>query len=92
METDFSVSGNHFVPISPIFLPLEAVFPPGKYLLNESFITVSGKGFPVYWKRYSFIQIFLETIIAIGARPIFKKNLISATVEETVFINFFFRC
>ena len=46
-----------------------------KYILNESFITASDNGFPVYWKRYSFIQIFLETITAFGGRSIFKKIL-----------------
>ena len=49
-----------------------------KYVLSECFITASGNGFSVQWKRYSFIHIFLETIIAVRGRPIFKKNLISA--------------
>ena len=47
VETDFLTSGNHFVPISQIYLPLKAVIPsPG----NISFITASGNGFSVYWK------------------------------------------
>ena len=29
-----------------------------KYILSESFITVSGNGFSFQWRRYSFIHIF----------------------------------
>ena len=47
------------------------------YILDESFITAR---FSVYWKRYSFIQIFLEISTAIRGRPIFKKNIVSMEV------------
>ena len=32
---------------------------------------------------------FLETIITVRGRPIFLKNLVFASVEETVFLNIF---
>ena len=76
METDFLANGNHFVPISQIYLPLEAVFPSLGNILNESFITASGNGFSIKWKRYSSIHIFLETIIAIRRRPIVFKRIL----------------
>ena len=47
-----------------------------KYILNESYITATGNGFSVCWKRYSFIQIFLESIIAIKRKPIFFKKIL----------------
>ena len=60
-----------------------------KCILNESFITTSGNGFSVYWKQYSFIQIFLETIIAIRGKPIFLKKSYICYCSRDRFVQFF---
>ena len=56
-----------------------------KYILNESFITVTGNKFSVLWRRYSFysfIHIFLETIIANRGRPVFTIITKKKTVKR----------
>ena len=88
-----------------IFRLVETIpFPYLKYLLHwKQFIHLLETYFKriLYynqWQRISclletifFIQIFLETIIAIGGRPIFKKKSYFCYCRGNRFLQFFFR-
>ena len=77
---------NQFGPIPQICFLREAIFPSRGSILNESIIRASGNRYSVQWKRYSSIQTFFETIIAIRGRPIFKKILF--LLVETICVIF----
>ena len=85
MEIDFLASENHLFQYLKYSFLWKQLF----NILNKSFITATGNGFSVQWKRYSFIHIFLETIIAIRGRPIFKET--SYFCQRKPFSSFFFQ-
>ena len=78
------------MPVSQISLPLEAVFSSlGKKFKQINYYS-QWQHFSFEWKQYSFIHIFLETIIAIRGRPIFLKNLVSARRNRFLYFFIYF--
>ena len=92
MKTDFLASGNHFLPISQICSKIPSIGRSfsisWKYVLNESFITVSCKEFSVQWKQYFSFRFFWKPLLQLeGGQVFFTKNLISA--RRNRFLQFF---